>query len=83
MRHFVMPLTGGEDEADEIDGPELFIDGSSFTNVTKSDASIPWLMAKDHNPAIENQKHKTTKGFSFVLCHDVCGDVLFVLMQVG
>ena len=77
-----MPLTGGEDEADEIDGPELFIDGSSFTNVTKSDASIPWLMAKDHNPAKEI-KTKRAKASLLVLCHDVCGDVLFALMQVG
>ena len=74
-----MPLTGGDDEADDIDGPDLFIDGSSFTNVTKSDAAIPWLMAKDHNPAIE-KKQNGQRFLFFVLCHDVCGDVLFVFI---
>ena len=60
-----MPLVGGDDPLDDIDGPELFIAGSSFTNVTKSDASIPWLMAKDHNPASEKQKQNDQR---FLFC---------------
>eukprot|EP00959_Pyramimonas_sp_CCMP1952_P305331 6389782-Pyramimonas_sp.AAC.1 len=53
---------GGQAVQSAIDGPDLFLDGSSFASPGKSDFSYPWLVAPKKSKPKDDEDRRGSTG---------------------